>query len=188
MLLRSTPPRTLSRSASKLGLHLTDAEASGVAAFVQRGCAALTGENQGTGQTRESSLLADERSVFLQALFKGPRELATNIPLEALAAGARTHGHLRRDLPEIALRGRPVVGEQQDHGRTGTHGNRHRPMVNRPTEVDLESGILGAEFSAALAKANKPIRMAIEELVRDLFSERFPVGAKLFTPSQALLP
>jgi methanogenic corrinoid protein MtbC1 len=71
----------------KAGLHLNDAEASVLAVFVQRGCAALAGENQVTDQMRESSQLAEERSVFLQALFKGPREMATNIPLEALRQG-----------------------------------------------------------------------------------------------------
>jgi MerR family transcriptional regulator, light-induced transcriptional regulator len=68
-------------------IHLNDAEASAVQVFVQRGCAALTRENQETCNVRESSLLAEERSVFLRALFKGPRKLAADIALEALRQG-----------------------------------------------------------------------------------------------------
>jgi methanogenic corrinoid protein MtbC1 len=69
------------------GIYLSGAEASVVELFVQRGCTALARGDQGTGNVRESSLLAEERSVFLQALFKGPRKLAADIPLEALRQG-----------------------------------------------------------------------------------------------------
>jgi methanogenic corrinoid protein MtbC1 len=68
-------------------IHLNDTEVSVVEVFVQRGCTALTRENQGTGNVRELSLLEEERSVFLRALFKGPRKLAADIPLEALRQG-----------------------------------------------------------------------------------------------------
>ena len=57
-----------------------------MAAFVERGCVALNQELQGTGISRESSPLAEERSVF-GTLFKGPSKLAADIPLEALRQG-----------------------------------------------------------------------------------------------------
>jgi MerR family transcriptional regulator, light-induced transcriptional regulator len=69
------------------GIHLTDPEALLVAVFVDQGCAALADENGGAGISGRSSPLAEARSVFLQALFKGPRRLAAEIPLEALRQG-----------------------------------------------------------------------------------------------------
>lgn len=68
-------------------VHLSEAEDSLVAFYVQQGSSALVPETQGTDTSSKSSLLAEERSVFLQALLKGSRSLAAKIPLEALRQG-----------------------------------------------------------------------------------------------------
>lgn len=67
--------------------QINAAEGSIVARFIQRACAALTDHNDGTVGIPKSSLLADERRIFLNALFNGPRKLTATIPVEALRRG-----------------------------------------------------------------------------------------------------
>ncbi len=70
-----------------VGRQTSPVEGSIVARFIERACAALTSAHNETMAASKSSLMAQERSVFLNALLKGPRKLTATIPLEALRQG-----------------------------------------------------------------------------------------------------